>query len=316
LFLIKSIKYLNHQNNNSALKPLLAISAAGVTDPRYYGLVTTSTGVNDATGTSITSNNIQLQIIPERILVFVRRIRDSSLDCTQTDSFLTIQSIRVNFNNQSGLLSTFTQQQLYEATTTTGGVKCLSWEEFAGVTIGAGSGPTAYSPSTGVYSAAPYSEFAGISAGGLGNTNSPAGIRLVPTTGTVLSLAFGSCIQIPEEYYSVGSIGQFNLQVTVTVANLTKDNWTNYELVVVVQNPGILITDRGSGSTFVGLLTKDAVLETKDSPDHVTLAYAKHMVGGSICSPCDERSCAGYITHGISSCKELAERPYVSHPIT
>ena len=51
-------------------------------------------------------------------------------------------------------------------------------------------------------------------------------------------------------------------------------------LVVLVDNPGVLITDRGSSSTFVGLLTKGAVLQTKDSPDHVALAYATHMVGG------------------------------------
>jgi phosphatidylserine/phosphatidylglycerophosphate/cardiolipin synthase-like enzyme len=33
----------------------------------------------------------------------------------------------------------------------------------------------------------------------------------------------------------------------VDVANFTKDTWSNnYELVVLVENPGVLITDRGS----------------------------------------------------------------------
>ena len=218
----------------------------------------------------------------------------------------------MNFNNQSGLLSTFTQQQLYEATTTTGGVKTLTWEEFAGVSISAGAGPTAYTPGSGVYSSVPYSRYAGRAAGAL-NANSPAGIRLVPTTGSILSLAFGSCIQIPEEYYSVGSIGQFNLQVTVTVANLTKDVWSNYELVVVVQNPGVLITDRGSGSTFIGLLTKDAVLKTKNSPDHVTLAYAKHMVGGSWAHHA-MNGLRWLHNHGISAAKNWVKE-HVNHPV-
>ena len=54
-------------NNNNVLNPVLATNAGGVVDPRFYGLVTTSTNVNDAAGSTITSNNIQLQSIPERI---------------------------------------------------------------------------------------------------------------------------------------------------------------------------------------------------------------------------------------------------------
>ena len=84
-----------------------------------------------------------------------------------------------------------------------------------------------------------------------------------------------------DAFYAAGNIVQFNLQFIVTVANLTKDTWSDYELVILVQNSGVLITDRGSSSTFVGMLTKDSVLATKDESDFYTTSYAKHMMGGS-----------------------------------
>ena len=94
---------------------------------------------------------------------------------------------------------------------------------------------------------------------------------------------------------------------------MTKDEWKNYELVVLVDNPGVLITHRGSSSTFVGLTTKDAALSTMDSSDHVTLAYAKHMVGGGW-----HRTALNGLkwlhNHGITAAKNFL-RDHVNHPI-
>ena len=283
-------------------------------DRRSYGLVDIDTKPNIAGDTSalLVSNNIQLQSIPERLIVFVRRIKDSTLTCCDTDSYLTIRNIRVNFNNQSGLLATFNQEQLYDATITTGGIRNLTWEEFTGVTLSVSGSANALVPHGGSYNAVPFSQYSGVGAGSLPG-QAPTGLRLVPTTGTILAFRFGTDIQIPEEFYAPSSIGQFNLQVTVDCVNLTKDTWSNYELVVLVENPGVLITDRGSSSTFVGLLTKDSVLQTKDSPDHVTLAYAKHMVGGSIFHSA-LNGLKWLHNHGITKAKEFL-RDRVNHPI-
>ena len=120
-------------------------------------------------------------------------------------------------------------------------------------------------------------------------------------------------MQIPEPYYVPSSIGQFNLQVTVNVVNMTKDTWSNCELVALVDNPGVLITDRGSSSTFVGLTTKDAALSTMDSSDHVTLAYAKHMVGGSVFHSA-LNGLRWLHSHGITKAKEFL-RDHANHPI-
>ena len=50
------------------------------------------------------------------------------------------------------------------------------------------------------------------------NKNNP-GIQYVPTTGTLLVLNFGEIIQLTEEYYAPGSLGTFNLQITLQVQN-------------------------------------------------------------------------------------------------
>jgi hypothetical protein len=180
------------------------------------------------------------------------------------------------------------------------------------VTLSASGGITARFSTLGQYSAAPYNQLSGVGAGTF-TSQAATGLRIVPTTGSIVSLRFGTDIQIPEEFYAPSSIGQFNLQITVEVVNLTKDAWTNYELVVLVENPGVLITDRGSSSTFVGLLTKDAVLQTKDSPDHVTLAYAKHMVGGSWYHSA-LNSMRWLHNHGITAAKNFVKE-HIKHPI-
>jgi hypothetical protein len=259
------------------------------------------------TTTVLTSSNIQLQSIPERIFVFVRRTRQN-LTCCDTDSYLTIKNIRVNFNNNSGLISTFSPEQLYLSTITDGGIKNLTWDEFNGITIsccGTATAPYIQGP----YNAQPYNPYTGY-----GANHDGLGIKLVPTTGSILALGFGSTIQLSEDFYAAGSIGQFNLQVIVSVANLTKDTWSDYELVILVQNSGVLITDRGSSSTFVGMLTKDSVLATKDESDFYTTSYAKHMVGGSWMHHL--KSGARWLhEHGISKAKNFLKE-HVDHPIT
>ena len=74
----------------------------------------------------LTSSSIQLSSIPEKLIIFARRI-PSSLTPMDAESYLVIRDIRVNFNTSSGLLSTFTQQQLYEASISSG-LTDLTWE--------------------------------------------------------------------------------------------------------------------------------------------------------------------------------------------
>ena len=77
----------------------------------------------------MSSSNIQLSCIPDKIIVFVRR-PVNSLKCSDTDSYLTIKNITVQFNNNV-LMPSFSTSQLYRISVDSG-LKNLSWDEFSG----------------------------------------------------------------------------------------------------------------------------------------------------------------------------------------
>jgi hypothetical protein len=53
-----------------------------------------------------------------------------NLTPNESDKYLTITNIRINFNNQAGLLASQSQQQLYRNSKLSG--LNLSWEQFSG----------------------------------------------------------------------------------------------------------------------------------------------------------------------------------------
>jgi hypothetical protein len=99
--------------------------------PRYGQIDTTGT-FGEAAPVTLQSSNMQLSGIPDKLIVFVRKI-PGNLKCTDTDSYATIKNISITFNNQAGLLSTMTQEQLYRNSINSG--LNMSWDEFCGSTI-------------------------------------------------------------------------------------------------------------------------------------------------------------------------------------
>ena len=61
----------------------------------------------------VMSDSIKLSLIPHRMYAFVRHARSSS-DYTVADSFAKISRMSVLWNNQSGLLSTASEQELFD----------------------------------------------------------------------------------------------------------------------------------------------------------------------------------------------------------
>ena len=157
------------------------------------------------------SSNIQLNSIPEKLIIFARR-NQSLLTCT-----------------------TFTQQQLYDASLASG-LKDLSWEQFSGSTIGPASGVATGATNTVLYNGWQRNAYSGT-----GATATSVGFKQIPTTGSILVLDMGRTIALSQEFESVGSIGQYSLQVQVNVSNQHKYafNSGEYELVVLVINPGV-----------------------------------------------------------------------------
>ncbi|MFM7984850.1 MAG: major capsid protein V20 domain-containing protein, partial [Candidatus Fonsibacter sp.] len=82
---------------------------------------------------TLVSSSIYLTCIPDKIVVCVRK-NIGGLTCAETDSYATIKNISINFNNQAGLLSSMTQEQLYRNSVQSG-LANMSWDEFSGSVI-------------------------------------------------------------------------------------------------------------------------------------------------------------------------------------
>ena len=220
----------------------------------------------DPTKVTIQSTNLQLSGIPDKLIIFCRK-RIADLKCSDTDSYATITNISINFNNQAGLLSSMTQEQLFRNSIQSGLVN-MSWDEFCGSTVSACGTGAANSQTRSAYS-------------GVGARIGTPGFQLSPTTGTILVLSFAEVIQLTEEYYAPGSLGSFNLQMAVTVQNNQYTDWAenSYELIIMPMNTGVFVNERGTSSTFLSLLTKQDVLDALQQQPYSN-SEIRRMVGG------------------------------------
>lgn len=236
--------------------------------PRYFAQSAVSVGAGAQTGTTIvpavaeaTFNSIQLNQIPDKLIIYARPPPSAYNTTTKcTDHFLPIRSMTVNFNNQSGLLSTWTKAQFYQAARRCGSSQ--SWYEFSG-TAQKDSGILSLQGLNGAAQATAF-------------TNSSL---TAPTTGSLCVLEFGTDIELPD-YYAPGSLGNFNLQFQVTLENYGLSAIADYQLVVITMNSGVFVTEKGQSSVYTGILTKQDVLEAS-SMEPITGNAFKRMVGGS-----------------------------------
>jgi hypothetical protein len=126
-----------------------------------------------------------------------------------------------------------------------------------------------------------WNEFRGIAqasptvAAGAGATPS------VNTAGSVICLEFGKDIELKDDYYAPGSLGNFQLQFNVQVLNNTAADLTigQYQILTVIQNSGVFSLERGVASSYLGILTKSDVLEASRTQAH-SYSDALRMVGG------------------------------------
>jgi hypothetical protein len=196
---------------------------------------------------TIQSQSIQLNQIPDKLIIFVRKSK-SARNTQDTDFSFPIDNIAVNFNNQSGILASATKDQLWRYSVESGSNQ--TWDEYCGV---ANAGQSANQP-----------------------TND------TPMLGSYLMLEFGRHIQITEDYYASGSLGNFNLQFSIRVQNYSATPYTaagSLELVLITQNSGIFVTEKGQSATYTGVLTKDDVLSASSSTAVNERALTR-MVGG------------------------------------
>jgi len=213
--------------------------------------------------TLLTFNSIQLNQIPDRLILFVRRTKSRCVYVPPVvgppavdgfagvwgvpDAALPISKISINFNNNSGILASAENQQLWEMSKNNGAN--TNWTEWYGV--------------------------------GTSINTALDTVSTLPLSGSYLVLEFGKDIQLTEDFYASGSLGNFNLQMNVYCRNntLVKANAGDVELVVITMNSGVFVCERGTSATYTGILTKQDVLEAS-AQEYYTHDDVKRIVGG------------------------------------
>lgn len=180
---------------------------------------------------SLSTNTISLNQIPDKLIISVRK-KMSQQTNNDTDSFFKINNVSINFNNNSGLLSSSLVQDLYR------------------FSVEAGSNQS-------------FLEFNGQASRPNATGSAPITVN---TSGSLLCLNFGEHIALNESFYSPGSLGQFNLQMTINCTNNSGDTVVP-EICIITMNSGVFISERSQSQIFTGLLSKADVLEaSKQEP--------------------------------------------------
>lgn len=216
--------------------------------PRYLTTFTSGTTIPAGATSTLTSQSVQLNQIPDLILICAR-IPMSRQDWNYASSFLSIENISVNFNNASGLLASATVQDLYNISVRNGSSQ--SYYEFSGEAVV--------------------------------NNNVSGGTRTVPTTGSLLVLNPVFDFSLPS-YLSASSLGQYQFQFNLQVRNQYSFAIAQPEICIITMNSGIFVTQQGTSQVFTGVLTKEQVLRTKEQnpvPHLDSQEYAR-MVGGKL----------------------------------
>jgi hypothetical protein len=249
---------------------------------RGFGIIADDGTFSEGGTAVLNSSNIQLNGIPDKLVIFVRK-NMGNLDCRESDKYLTIRGIRINFNNQAGLLASQSPQQLYQNSVLSG--LHMSWEQFSGLTTSVAGRPT-------TNTSEPYSSYTGVGATFTSRYNPSTGppnastfspgFKYIPTTGSVLALNFAEVIQLTDEYYAPGSLGTFNLQIILDVVNNHGETWpaNSYEMIIIPMNSGVFVNERGTSSTFLSLLTKQDVLDSLTQTPYTNFEVNR-LVGGA-----------------------------------
>jgi hypothetical protein len=215
--------------------------------PRYLTVSTNNTPLAPQGTSTITSQSIQLNQVPDLVLICAR-VPMANQNWKNPSGFLTIEGISVNFNNQSGLLASSTQQDLYNLSYRNGSAQ--SFYEFRGESIN--------------------------------NNNVTGGVTVVPTTGSLLVLNPVMDFSLPS-YLSSSSLGQYQFQFNLRVKNQLPYGVIP-EVCIITVNSGIFCTQMGTSQIYTGILTKEMVLRTKEQNPVPALASDeyKRLVGGKM----------------------------------
>jgi len=228
--------------------------------PRYVSLATSSPSIALGASSSITTQSIQLNQLPDYFIFYVR-IPMTTQTPQNSASFFTINQISINLNNTSGLLASATAKDLWRMSKKNGSTQ--SWLEFSGQASINNNISTTFN----------------------GITYQPYGGRTIYTTGSILILSPAFNLSLPD-YISSSNIGQFQINATLNVTNTNGPQGTSIspEIVLLTANSGLFITEEGSSQIATGILTKEMTINAKEdkSVEPYSQAMYSRMIGGSL----------------------------------
>lgn len=208
----------------------------------FYSVANGNNPINAGTSADIVSQTISLSVVPDKLLVQVRK-SSPTLTYTDADWAFVINNISISWNNNVGILSSAKPEDLYRYTREAG--SNISWAEFSGAV----------------------------------NSTSAGGVAAnVKTVGSFLMLDFGRHINLNEDYLAPGVLGQFVMQLKLNVTNQAAVAVVP-EISICTINSGIFISEAGSSAAFTGILDKAAVLEASSQSGYGSLD-AERLVGG------------------------------------
>ena len=194
--------------------------------------------------TRVVSSVIAPNTVPDKIYIAIRKPNRSTYDA---DSYFPINNLSITWGTQSGILAPCNKEQLY--TFSKRGGCSLSYEAWSGFS------------------------------GGYAGQNSVGQANAVNMVGGYVVLNMGEVIPLADSWVSSGSIGTFSIMVTASFDNNTDGTVPATELLIILQNSGVILSVSGSSSSYVGLLNRETVLNMAEQ-EPVNHTQNKRMLGG------------------------------------
>lgn len=239
-------------NSSQSTDLITAKNVVPYTDIPRFITVTNVAIAGQGTEKSLSSNNIQLNQLPDLFIICVRKsladmtVQDAEYNCV-------INNVSINLNNASGLLSSANQFSLYQLSVKNGSKQ--TWAQFSGRVNQAITKD---------------------------DTNGGLGTRA--TTGSIFVVS-PTDLSLPS-YLAPGCIGSFNFQVKLGVTQYVTASSANItpEIVILAVNSGIFVNLAGSAQIFTGILTKSLVEDAKSMQmvNPVLSAEYNRVLGGGI----------------------------------
>lgn len=243
--------WVNAQVNCVFLTPSLSLDLpvlSSVDYMEYPRYITSTTEILDGgSSTEVNTQTIVLPVVPDLIAVWVR---PSEYKQGEGDFYCGINSVSVNFDNFSGLLSSMTQEELYGMSRRNGIEMCYEqWRGEARV-------------------ANPY----------------PANLvgrdpQKVALTGSLLVMRPGQDIPLQSGVAS-GVLGQYTFQMKLNITNNGNRAYAP-QIYIMTINSGFFQTQSGSSRILKGVLTEQDVIT---APKGMSADGMRRYVGGNFLS--------------------------------